>query len=324
MVQSKIVVTDHGFQDVLIEKKILSAAACKFEVYQCRTEEEVLNVLADPDVILVQYAPITRKVIESLDRCRAIIRYGMGVDNIDVEAAQAKGIAVCNIPDYGIQEVADHTAAMCLALSRQLIHYTHSVRAGDWPDSPIVRPQKSLRSVVFATAGLGRIAREVHRRMQAFGVKSVAYDPYLSASQFETLGIQSVTKDQLIETSDIIALHLPLTDETRGFIGTAEFSRMKKGSILVNTARGGLVDTLSLVQALEEGLLGGAALDVFAEEPLTPDHPIRRSPRVMLSPHLAWFSEDALPTLQRLAGEEALRAVRREPLRCCINPEVLA
>lgn len=303
----KVLITDYGFKDVDQETGLITAAGYAVETAQCKTAEDVLQYGADAVALLVQWAPVTAAVIEGLKNCRLIVRYGIGVDNVDLEAAKQKGIVVCNVPDYCIAEVADHTVSLALALARQLTTTHNRTLSGEWK---IIPPQPALPfyEMNFATIGFGRIAREVLKRVTAFGFKKLAYDPFVQPEAMDLFEVEYAEFDDLVEQADIISLHLPLSAQTRHLINDKVLNRMKKGAILVNTSRGGLIDTVALADKLKSGSLY-AGLDVFEQEPLPADHPLRQSENVLLTSHTAWYSERSVPTLQRMAAEELVRGL---------------
>ncbi|MGN6439346.1 MAG: C-terminal binding protein [Agriterribacter sp.] len=303
----KVLITDYGFKHVEQEERLITAAGFAFHTAQCKTAEDVLTHGADAVALLVQWAPVTAAVMDGLKKCRLIVRYGIGVDNIDLEAAKSKGIVVCNVPDYCIAEVADHTVALALALSRQLTTTHNRTISGEWK---IIPPQPALPfyEMNFATVGFGRIAREVLKRTEPFGFKKMAYDPFVTEAQMEAQGVLHVDFEKLVKEADIISLHLPLTPQTHHLINAQVLGKMKKGAILVNTSRGGLIDTIALAAKLNEGTLA-AGLDVFEKEPLPTDHPLTHCNSVILTSHTAWYSERSVPTLQRMAAEELVRGL---------------
>jgi D-3-phosphoglycerate dehydrogenase len=296
----------------------LLGVGAEIVVASCRTEEDVIKAARGSDALLVQWAPITAPVIETLDRCKVIVRYGIGVDNVDVAAALSRGIPVCNVPDYCIDEVADHTIALVLALARQLPQVDARVRAGVWRIVPDNR-MPALREMTFGTLGLGRVARAVLDRARAFGFRVVAADPYVPSAKSGAAPVDLVTIDDLVRSCDIVSLHAPLTPATRLIFDEARIAAMKPGAILVNTGRGGLVDLGALARCLSFGHLGGAGIDVYEEEPLPMEHPIRQSPNTILTSHIAWFSESSVPRLQQMAAEEVARALRGESLSNPVN-----
>lgn len=314
-----VVYTDHGFPDVATEQALIEAAGGTLAVAQCRTPEDVIAATADADALIVQWAPITAEVIAALDRCRVIVRLGIGVDNVDLAAARERGIPVCNVPDYCLDEVADHTLALALSLARQLPHIDRRVRAGTWRITPDA-PMPAFRAMTFATVGLGRIARAVLERARAFGFRLAAHDPLVSDDTFRQAGIDRLDLDALFAEADIVSLHCPLTAETRNLVDAERLRHMKPTAILVNTARGGLIDTVALAEALEAGTVAGTGLDVFEAEPLPDDHPLRTCPNALLTSHVSWYSEQSVPMLQRKGAEEVVRALRGEPLLHPVTP----
>ena len=311
----KIVITDSGFSNIIPETATITDAGFELVSAQCKTAEDVIDAAADADGIIVQWAPITARVINNLARCKVIVRYGIGVDNVDLAAARQKGIPVFNVPDYCIDEVADHTVALALAHARQLLQIDTRIRSGVWKIYPD-KPMPSFSEMTFATAGYGRIARAVLDRARIFGFKVAAYDPYVAPPSDR---VAPLSLDELFRQADILSLHIPLSSETEHLVNAGRLAQMKPTSIIVNTARGGLIDTVALAQALQAGTIAAAGLDVFESEPLEKDHPLRKCPNALLTSHVSWFSEKSVPKLQRLAAQEAVRALKGEPLRNQVN-----
>ena len=318
MTQFRTVITDHGFPHIKHEEATLAAAGSAVVVAQCKTADEVIAAARDADALLVQWAPINAAVIAALTRCRVIVRYGIGYDNVDLAAAKARGIPVCNVPDYGVNEVAEHAVSLALALARQLPQIDSRLRAGTWKITPD-RPMPALGESTFATAGFGRIARHAHAVMRGFGGKRIAHDPFVSAETMAAEGVEKVELAGLFARADLLSLHLPLTPETKHFVSSARLATMKRTAIVVNTARGPLVDTVALAAALHAGTIAGAGIDVFETEPFPADHPLRAAPNALLTSHVAWYSESSIPRLQRLAAEEAVRGLKGEPLKNRVN-----
>lgn len=318
MSELRALITDHGFPNLRHEESILGAADIELVVAQCKTPDEVIAAAKDADALLVQWAPVNAAVIAALTRCKVIVRYGIGVDNVDLAAAKARGIAVCNIPDYGVHEVAEHAVSLALALARQLPQIDARLRSGTWKIVPD-RPMPSLREMTFATAGFGRIARSAHAMMRGFDGKRIAYDPFVPKDVMAMEGVEKVEIDDLFTRADILSLHLPLIPETKHFVNAARLAEMKKTAIIVNTARGPLIDTVALAQALHDGVIASAGLDVFETEPFPADHPLRDAPRTLITSHVAWYSESSIPRLQKLAAEEIVRGLRGEPLKNQVN-----
>lgn len=318
MSKFRVLVTDHGFPNLHLEEEVLHAAGAEIVVAQCKTAADVIAVAADFDALLVQWAPIDASVTAALRRCKIIVRYGIGYDNVDVAAAKACGIPVCNVPDYGVNEVAEHAVSLGLALVRQLPMIDRRLRSGVWKTVPD-HPMLSLREITFATAGFGRIARAAHEMMRGFGGRRIAYDPYVPAAAMAAAGVEAADLGQLFAQADLLSLHLPLTPETRHFVNAARLAQMKRQAIVVNTARGPLVDTVALAAALQAGTIAGAGLDVFEKEPLEKDHPLFACPNALLTSHVAWYSEGSVPRLKTMAAEEIVRGLRGEPLKGQVN-----
>jgi D-3-phosphoglycerate dehydrogenase len=314
----RVLITDHGFPNLQHEQAVFAAAGDELVVAQCKTAGDVIAASQDADALLVQWAPVNADVIGALKRCRVIVRYGIGYDNVDVAAAKARGIPVCNVPDYGVHEVAEHAISLALALVRQLPQIDARLRAGTWKITPD-RPVFSLRDATFATAGFGRIARAAHTIMRGFGAHRMASDPYVHAEVMAAEGVRKVETAELLERADILSLHLPLTAESKHFLAERTLAQMKPTAVVVNTARGPLIDTMALAEALTAGRIGGAGVDVFEQEPLSDEHPLRRAPNTILTSHVAWYSESSIPRLQKLAAEEVVRALRGEPLKNQVN-----
>ncbi|WP_439630299.1 C-terminal binding protein [Shinella sp.] len=311
----RVVVTDYAFGNVDQERAAAMVVAAAFSEHQCRSEEETIAAVRGADVVFNNFAPMNERTMVVMAQGATVIRYGVGVDNVDLEAARRLGVHVCNVPDYGVEEVADHAAAMALSLARKLGRYDAGIRAGEWKIGAMVDHVRSLGQSTVGLVGFGRIARAFARRMQAFGATIVAYDPYVSAADGATM----LPLDDVIAQADILSLHVPLTPETRHMIGKAEIACMRRGAILVNVSRGGLVDEVALAEALSSGHLGGAGLDVFEKEPMPAGVPLRDAPNTIFSPHAAFFSDASVERLQRLAAEEGLRALKGEPLRCALT-----
>jgi len=273
---------------------------------------DILAVARDADAMIVCYAQITADVVGGLARCKVIGRTGLGVDNIDVSAAAARGIVVTYVPDYCIGEVSDHTIAMLLALARQIPFADKLVQSGRWELPPIV-PLRRLQGQVLGLVGFGNIPRAVVPKAKAFGLDVIAHDPYVSQDVLASLGVKGVSLDELLARADFISVHAPLTPATRGLINASAFAKMKKGALIVNTARGPLIDEPALIAALDSGQLGGAALDVVTIEPLPKDSPLLGRDNVILTPHTAFYSVEALIELQTKAASDVARVLSGAP-----------
>lgn len=313
----RVVVSPHRFLDLEPEQAVLSDVGA--ELAPASDERDFARRAPDADVLLISsLTTVGRALIERLETCRAIVRYGVGVNNIDVAAATEAGIPVGNVVDASIDEVADHAVLLALACWRRLTDAQMALRAGTWS----VGPLEGTRRMAGATAGilgLGRIGRAVARRLEAFGMTVVGYDPYLADAPWQLLEL-----DDLLARADLVSVHLPLTDETRRLLTEERLRLLEPHAVVVNVSRGGILDEAALARLLAEGRLRGAGLDVFEREPLLEDDPLRDAPHLVATPHVAWYSEDAVRDLQRKAAEQAVRALRGERLDPVVNPAVYA
>ena len=305
-----IVVTDYKFPDLALEQAAAEHAGCALIGHHCESEAELKAAVNDADAVITQFARLSAPVVAAMTRARAIVRYGIGVDNVDLDAARQHGIPVANIPDYCIDEVADHTLSFILAMTRQVVTHTADLRAGHWRLAVPVSGMKVLRDQTVGLVGFGRIGREVAARLLAFKCRVLVYDPMVLEAEIQRLGAISVPLTQLLAESDIVSLHCPSTPATRHIIGPAALAAMKPSALLVNVARGDLVDTHALLDALQSGHLGAAALDVFDPEPLPLAHALRTLPNVVIAPHIASVSVTAVQALRQGAIARAVAAVR--------------
>jgi D-3-phosphoglycerate dehydrogenase len=310
----KVLITDFGFPNVDPEMEVFEKAGIELVTAQCKTEDEVIAAAQGCDALLVQWAPVRERVAVALPHCKLVVRYGIGIDNLDIPALKAHGKAVAYVPDYCIDEVADHALALALALARQLPQTHARTISGTWKITP---PSKmpAFRKMVFATMGFGRIAQAILDRARPFGFALAAYDPFVSPDVMLQKGVQSLDLDTLFRESDILSLHAPLTAETKHIVNAERLSSMKPTSIIINTARGPLIDTVALAQALSDGVVAGAGIDVYEKEPLEDDHPLRSTPNTILTSHTAWYSEESVPELQRSGALEVVRGLTGQPLR---------
>ena len=308
----RVVVTDATFPDVTKEEAAARAAGASFERHACKTADEVAQAIKGATVAIVQFAPLTRAAIAGLVPGATAIRYGVGYNNFDVPALNDHEIKAAYVPDYCTAEVADHTAASILALLRKLPALDASVRRGEWAAVDIAKPLKNFAETTVGFVGFGRIAQEVAARLAPFGFQFLAHDPYF-AGQFPRLTLTDLPT--LLAQSDALTLHAPATPETTGIINAGNLAQMKPTAVLVNTARGDLIDESSLATALTRGTIAGAALDVFQTEPLPPDSPLRQAPNLLLGPHAAWYSDVAVERLQSLVADEITRALTGQGVR---------
>jgi D-3-phosphoglycerate dehydrogenase len=272
--------------------------------------------------MLVTYAQITGDMIRQLNRCRVIARFGIGVDNVDIEAATQANIVVTKVPDYCIDEVSDHSLGLLLALARKIPFSNQMTHAGEWK-MPAVAPLYRLKGCVMGLVGFGQIPRLLAPKAQALGLKVIAYDPYVPEGSMASEAVRKVDLDELLEVSDLISVHAPLTPATHHMFNREAFQKMKPSAFLVNTARGPLVDEQALVEALDEGLLAGAALDVLEQEPPPSDSVLLGRTDIILTPHTGFYSIESLEDLQTKAAQEVVRVLRGEKPRSPVNPEVL-
>ena len=316
-----IAITDYTFPDLSLEEAVLRPAGVEIVSFkEKRPPAEVAELVREADAVIAQFASVNADVINAMTKAKAIVRYGIGYDNVDCAAAHARGIPVCNIPDYCIDEVADHTLAFILATTRQVVSNAFDMRAGKWGLATPVSAMAALKHLTIGIVGFGRIGREVVARLIAFKARVLVFDPVVPAEEITKSGAIAVSAfEELLAQSDIVSPHCPSTPKTKQLFNTAAFAQMKAGSIFINVGRGDLADSAAITEALQSGHLGGAALDVFDPEPIPADHPIRSMPNVILASHIASASPPAVKTLRETAARIALRAVRGEALPNIVN-----
>jgi D-3-phosphoglycerate dehydrogenase len=314
-----VVVTDCTFETLDVESAILEPLGCRLALHQCKTPKELLPIVEDADYIITQFAPLNANVIAAMRRARVIVRYGVGVDNIDLEAARRHGIPVCNVPDYCINEVADHALAFILATTRQVRANDAAVRAGCWGLGVPRSAMKTLAEMTVGIIGFGRIGRAVAVRLASFGCRLLVFDPYVPESNLANPRCTRVTLEELLAQSDLLTLHCPSSAETRRLLNRARIAQLKPGAILINVSRGDLIETAALVDALHSGQIAAAGLDVFDAEPLPADSPLLRMDQVIVSAHVASVSIRAMRTLRETVAQTVARAVRGEPLPNVVN-----
>jgi len=306
-----IAVTDSVFPSLDPAKEALARLNPTYRMSKSVNADDIVAVAKDADAVLVTYAKLTREVLTQFTRCKAIGRFGLGVDNIDLVTAKEKGIAVNYVPDYCIREVSDHAMALLLSLVRKIPLSNKLVQSGRW-EMPAVVPIRRIEGTVLGLIGFGHIPRLVAPKAQAFGIKVIAHDPYAKPDVFKAAGVESVDLDTLFKSSDYVSVHAPLLPATRGMLNAAAFAKMKKGAFVVNTARGPLIDEAALVAALDSGQIGGAGLDVVAAEPLAKDSPLLGRDNVIISPHTGFYSIEALNELQTKCASDVARVLSGE------------
>lgn len=315
----EVVITDCDHGSIEIEKEEWDRIGARMTLAQVKTGEDLIRVCGQADGILNQYAPLTRAVLERLPRCKVIAKYGVGVDSVDLKAATDFGTIVTNVPDYCVDEVADHAISLMLTLARKIVFFNQKVKSNQWDfrqGSPIHR----IGNKTLGLIGCGRIGREVARKMSAFGVRAIAYDPYIA----DTGGaIAFVDLDTVLRESDFISIHCSLNESTRHLLGGREFQKMQKKPFIINVARGPIIEEKALIRALNEGQISGAGLDVMEKEPPDPRNPLLKMENVILSPHVAFYSEESIRELKRRAAEGISAVLLGKWPKVVVNKEVI-
>lgn len=323
MSASKIAVTDTVFPNLDLAKAALARTGVSDLDLAAKPEPDaILEVAGDADGLLVTYAKITKDVIAGLENCKVIGRFGIGIDNIDIPAATEAGIMVVYAPVYCLDEVSDHTMALLLSLARKVPFSNKLVTDGRW-EMPAVVPIGRLRGSTLGLVGLGNIPRAVVPKAQAFGMKVIAADPYCPDEVFSDLGVGKVSLDELLAQSDYVSAHAPLTPETEKMFSTEAFKSMKSNALLINTARGPLVDIDALAKALDQGEIAGAALDVLPSEPPENNNPLVGRDDVILTPHTAFYSEQALLDLQTTVASDVAAVLMGDAPKYPVNAKEL-
>ncbi|EID0746546.1 C-terminal binding protein [Escherichia coli] len=317
----KIVVIEPGYLNYSAEENILQDWDPQFVVVPANASlEEKLRQVSNVDAIMVREATVSRPMIEAMQQCRVIVRYGVGVDNIDSQAAKEKGIYVANVPDYGSEDVAEHALALLLAATRRIATRNRDVRDGQWGIGQR-EPMFRLAGKILGVVGFGRISRCFVQKASGFGFKRIlVVDPLLTDEQASQAGVTRVNLDTLCREADFISLHAPLTPDTHHLIGEAELAKMKPSAVLVNTSRGGLIDEQALINALLQKRIFAAGLDVFESEPLSAKSPLLQMDNTLCTDHTAWFTEESVVELQSKAAHEVRRAFEGEHPLNWVNP----
>lgn len=320
----KIVLSSVLVEDPNIETKLAEEIKMNLVFVPNEDNERFIKEIVDADGIVVADKPISKEMIQSMKNCKIIARQGIGYDSIDIEEAKKRGIYVCNVPDYSIEEVSEYTLALILALNRHIIEYNEHTREGIWDiqsvhDVSKYPPMRRSKNLTLGIVGMGRIARLVAKKALPFGFKLISYDPYVQQDKVDDLGVKMVTLDTLLKESDFISLNLPLTDETHHMISDEAFDQMKETAYLVNTGRGPLVDENALIKALKDKKIAGAAIDVTETEPLPKDHPLFQFKNLIVTPHAAFFTKDSFEELRERAFKEAIRVLSGEAPENVVN-----
>jgi D-3-phosphoglycerate dehydrogenase len=317
-----VAVADSVFPNLDLARAVVARAGADLRLAPQATPESIVATAKDADALLVTYAKITADMIGQMKKVRIISRFGIGVDNVDLEAATRDGIVVTKVPDYCLDEVSDHAVALLLSLVRKIPSSNARTHSGRW-EMPAVVPIHRLRGTVLGLVGFGRIPQLVAPKAQSFGIKVIANDPFIPAAVMEKAGVRSVEFQELVKTADYISIHSPLLPETRHLFSTEVFKQMKPGAYLVNTARGPIVDEAALAAALDAKQIAGAALDVMEQEPPV-NSPLFGRDNVILTPHTSFYSVESLEELQTKAAEEVVRVLTGQAPRNPVNPEALA
>lgn len=318
----KVLITDYAWKSLEPEREILAKVGASLVVAEDGNEDELARLARDVHGILTCWKPVTARVIRQAENCRAIGRYGIGLDNIDVDCATDLGIVVTNVPSYCVEEVSDHALALLLSLARKVTSYDHAIKAGRY-DLRALMPLYRLPGKTLGIAGFGKIGRTLYRKVQGFNFKILVYDPYLDPASLAGYKAESVSFDELLERSDFISIHVPLTAESCCLFNTDAFKKMKPSALLVNTSRGPVIDETALLQALNDGRIAGAGLDVLTSEPPSLQDPLLLHPKAIITPHAAFYSEESVLELQTTAARQMGEVLsgRRPPN--IVNPEVL-
>ncbi len=312
----KIIITDCDHSNLLEEEAVFQKAGMTYTLLQCRTEEDVITQCREGEILLNQYAPMTERVLRQLPALKLIIRYGVGYNNIDLDAATHLGIQVCNIPDYGTDEVADHAFALMLALTRKIVTMNRRTKEVGW-DYTYAIPIQRYSAMTVGVVGLGRIGRTFAGLARGLGCRVIGCDPYYTPRESDGTGyIQSVCFEELVGSSDVISIHCPYTPN---LFCRATFQAMKPSAVLINVARGGIVNERDLDEALELGEIAGAGLDCMEQEPMPPNAPIFRHENLICTPHMAWYSQQASSDLKRKAAEQAVLFASGQPVTYPVN-----
>ena len=322
MTKTLVAVTDSPFPNLDPATQVLSELNAELRLAKGTTPEDILAIARDADGLLVTYAKVPSQVIEQLTRCKVIARFGIGVDSVDIDAATRAGIMVTNVPEYCEDEVSDHAMALLLALVRKIPFANRKTHGGTW-SMPAVVPIHRMRGSVLGLIGFGKIPRLVAVKAQAFGLKVQTYDPYITAEVTDKLGVKPVTLSELLSTSDYISIHAPLTPDTNRMFNANAFRQMKRNALLVNTARGPLVDVEELVDALDAKLIAGAGLDVLPQEPPAANSRLLGRDDVILTPHTGFYSEESMVELQTKAAQQVALVLSGKEPRYPVNLKAL-
>ena len=317
----KAVVTDYVWPNLNIEKKILNENNIEIVDANNFSKSELINEVADADALLFCFKEIDSEILEAAKICKVAARYGIGVDNIDIKKCTELGIVVTNIPDYCLEEVSDHAISMIISLNRRIYEHWSLVKNGGWNDLNLDIPVLRLSESILGIVGFGRIGKTISKRISSLGIKSIAYDPFLNTGDIID-DVEIVSFENLLEKSDFITVHVPLNESTHHLFSEDEFKKMKNNAILINCARGGLVDENAASIALSNGDIGGVGLDVIEDISANHISPLYENKNVIITPHTAFFSKSSGEELQTRTSEEIVRVIKGNTPQNFINPEV--
>lgn len=313
-----VVIAYAGFEDMEVEYSVLGTLDLHIMHTGTLTTPDAVDAAQQCDALIVTLQEVRADLISTMARCRLISRAGTGLDTIDINAATEHGIWVSNVPDYSIDEVSTHAIALLLNHARSLFRLFDATRRGEW-DNSVAVPGRRLQGQILGVVGFGRIGRAAAQKGLGLGLEVMVFDPYVEAETIAAKGMRPADLNTLLREADYITLHTPLTDDTRHMINARTLSLMKPNAYLINVARGELIDEDALAQALREERIDGAALDVLAVEPPPADHPLLHDERILITPHAAWYSEEAKYDMRVRACEEVVRVLRGEPPRAAVN-----
>ncbi len=316
----KVVFTDYDFEDINIEKEVLGSLDCDIIELQSQDEKTLAQQCAQADGLIVQYAPITEKVLANMEHCKVISRYGIGVDTIDVDQASKMGIKVCNVPDYCQDEVADHSLALIMALGRKVVALTNAVKQGVWDAVGTAQPVFNFKKQVLGLIGFGKIPQNLYPKVAPLFGKVLVYDPYIDEDVRERYQLEMASFYQILHNSDFISIYCPLNESTHHMFGLREFQLMKPTSFMVNTSRGAIINTAELYQALKSGHIAGAGLDVLEQEPPGMDNELVKLDNVMVTPHAAFYSESSIQALKYKTAQNIVKVLKDSSPQNVVNP----
>lgn len=317
----RVALTDYNFPNLDIENEVLAKEGAELIAKNCKTEDELIEHIKDADGIIDQFFPITRRAISYLNKCKVIAVYGIGTNQIDVTAASEKRILVVNVPDYCIDEVATHAVALLLDCAREVTRYNQLVKGGTWAYMGLKLHRFCGKTV--GIVGMGAIGKLVAKKLSGFDVKLIGYDPYVDSETMSSIGVRKMEIGELFIESDFITLHLPLTEQTRNLISTKLLGAMKPTAYLINVSRGGIIDETSLLQLLNGNRIAGAALDVLAKEPPEDRCPITSHPKTVVTPHIAWYSDESYKELRFKVAQSVADVLNGRTPRSIVNKNII-